>query len=103
MASATTAFFEELAQRGYEPALQRVTGTVRFDIAEEGSWWVAVVDGAVTVRRDAARADCVLSFTAADFNAIVRRERNPLTAAMQGRVQITGNPGMALIIQCTCH
>lgn len=103
MATLTVAFFEELARRGYEPALQSVRGTVRFDIAEEGSWWVAVRDGALTVRQDAARADCVLSFTAADFEAIVRGEQNPLTAAMQGRVQIIGNPGMALIIQCACH
>lgn len=99
----TAAFFEELAQRGYEPALQSVRGTVRFDIAEEGSWWVAVAHGALIVRQSAASADCVLSFTAADFNAIVRGEQNPLTAAMQGRVRITGNPGMALVIQCTCH
>ena len=33
MTDATTEFFQELAARGHEPALAKVTGTLRFDLA----------------------------------------------------------------------
>jgi len=33
MTGATTEFFQELAARGHEPALAKVTGTLRFDFA----------------------------------------------------------------------
>ena len=32
MADATTEFFDELSERGHEPLLEKVTGTVRFDL-----------------------------------------------------------------------
>jgi hypothetical protein len=33
MTDTTTEFFQELAVRGHEPALVKVTGTLRFDLA----------------------------------------------------------------------
>jgi hypothetical protein len=36
IADATTKFLQELAERGYEPALEKVTGTLRFDIRDGG-------------------------------------------------------------------
>ena len=96
-------FFEELAQRGYEPGLHSVTGTCRFDIVEDGSWLLSVCDGAMAVSQDTADADCVFVGSAADFEAIVRGEQNPLTAAMQGRVQISGDPAVGLAMQRIFH
>ena len=97
MATATAAFFEELEQRGYEPMLQTVSGTVRFDILGEGSWWVTVDRGAITVAKGGASADCTFAIAADDFAPIVRSKLNPFAAALQGRVQFTGDPALALL------
>ena len=97
MTTATAAFFEELELRGYEPSLQIVSGTVRFDIMGEGSWWVTVNRGAITVARTGTRADCTFAVATCDFIPIVSRELNPLTAALQGRVQFTGDAALALV------
>lgn len=99
MASATAAIFRELAQRGYDPSLRSVEGTCRFDIAGEGSWWVAVADGMLTVKESTDEADCVCCLTCDDFLQMARGERNPLTATLQGRVAITGDSAIALLIQ----
>jgi hypothetical protein len=45
MTDATTEFFTELGERRHEPALERMTGTVRFDLREDGGttrWLVAI-------------------------------------------------------------
>ena len=99
MATATAEFFEELAQRGYEPTLQSVTGTVRFDIIGAGNWWVTVKEGALTVASGGSSADCVYTTTAEDFVSMVRGALNPFTAALQGKVQLTGNTALALVMQ----
>jgi putative sterol carrier protein len=101
MTTATAAFFEELEQRGYEPSLQTVSGTVRFDIMGEGSWWVTVNGGAITVARTGTRSDCTVSIEAHDFVPLVRRELNPFAAALQGRAQFTGDTALALVSMST--
>jgi putative sterol carrier protein len=97
------AFFEKVARRGYEPGLRNVTGTCRFDIVENGSWLLVVYDGALAVSQDTADADCVCVGSAADFEAIARGEQNPLTAAMQGRLQISGDAAMVLVLHRIFH
>lgn len=103
MATATAAFFEELAQRGYDPALQTVTGTVRFDILGEGSWWVTVNEGRLTVASRGSSADCVYTAAAEDFVPMARGKLNPLTAALRGRMEFTGDPALALVMLCLFH
>ena len=106
MATATAACFEDLEQRGYEPALRTVSGMVRFEIEGEGSWQVAVSRGAIMVVNGEAPAHCTVAIAADDFVAIVRGTLDPLTAALQGRVHFTGNAALALvtlrIFRCPC-
>ncbi len=49
MTDATTEFFEELAARGHEPALAKVTGTLRFDLRDGGAraerWLITIDEG----------------------------------------------------------
>ena len=50
MTDATTEFFDKLARRGHEPLLKKVTGTMRFDLAQgtrTDHYFVAVKHGAV--------------------------------------------------------
>jgi predicted lipid carrier protein YhbT len=99
MATPTAAFFEELARRGYEPSLSCVRGMIRFDITGEGSWWMQVRNGELSIAREGATADCGFTVAPADFVSLVRGEQNPLTAALQGRLQIWGDQALALVAQ----
>lgn len=99
MATETATFFRTLSRRRYDPSLRNVTGTVRFDINGEGSWWVTVNDGALAVASDGTHADCVYTAAAADFVPIAQGKQNPFSAALQGRVHFTGDPALALIMQ----
>lgn len=97
MATATAAFFEELVQRGFDPVLQSLTGTICFYIISEGSWWVTLKEGVFSVANAGVSADCVCVSTVEDFVSIAKGELNPFAAALQGRVQLAGDSALALI------
>src|SRR6266487_1060811 len=99
MSDTTQAFFERLAQRGYEPLLHSISGTVRLDIEDAGSWYVAIKNGSLTVSRDTAGADCVLACSREDFDRMVVGKQNPTTLLLQGKMKIAGNIGLAQMFQ----
>jgi putative sterol carrier protein len=99
MSDTTQAFFERLAQRGYEPLLHNISGTIRWDLRDVGSWFIVVKNGSVTVSRDTAGADCVLACSREDFERMVVGKQNPTTLFMQGKMTITGNLGQAQMFQ----
>jgi putative sterol carrier protein len=95
MIDTTEAFFTRLAERGHEPLLHSVSGTIRLDIGDAGSWFVAVKNGSLSVSRDTAGADCLFACSREDFDRMVVGKQNPTTLFMQGRMKITGNLGLA--------
>ncbi|HLG77539.1 MAG TPA: SCP2 sterol-binding domain-containing protein [Ktedonobacteraceae bacterium] len=99
MANTTTTFFEHLAQRGNEPLLHHVSGSFRFDIAGEGSWYVVTKNGSLSVSREGAGADCVLVCSREDFDRMVVGQQNPTTLLLQGKLQVRGDLGLALLFQ----
>ncbi len=99
MSDTTQAFFEQLAKRGYEPLLHSVSGSFHWDIEGAGSWFVVVKNGALSVSRDKAGADCVLACSKEDFDRMVVGKQNPTTLLMQGKMKITGNIGLAQMFQ----
>src|SRR5262249_37291367 len=91
-------FFESAAVRGSsDPMLRHATGTCRFDIVGAGSWLVRADHGAVSVSvaLGPTPADSVLTASESDFIRMARGEQNPLTAFMQGRLQVTGQLPLA--------
>ncbi len=99
MSDTTQAFFERLAERGYEPLLHSTSGTIRWDIADAGSWFIVVKNGSLTLSRDTAGADCVLECSKEDFDRMVVGKQNPTTLLLQGKMKITGNIGLAQMFQ----
>ncbi len=91
MIDTTQAFFERLAERGYEPLLHSISGTIRCDIEDAGSWFIVVKNGSLTVSRDTVGADCVLGCNKEDFDRMVVGKQNPTTLFMQGKMTVTGN------------
>ncbi len=99
MSDTTQAFFERLAQRGYEPLLHSISGTIRWDIEDAGSWFIVVKNGSLTVSRDTVGADCVQGCSKEDFDRMVVGKQNPTTLFMQGKMTVTGNLILAQMFQ----
>ncbi|HEX5055480.1 MAG TPA: SCP2 sterol-binding domain-containing protein [Gammaproteobacteria bacterium] len=87
--------FENLKEGQFNPLLEGVNGSYRFDIKGAGSWHVAVEDGRIYARESDESAECRIECEAEDFLLIIQGQRNLITAAMQGRVSVSGDLALA--------
>ena len=102
MPDTTAEFFEQLAEREHEPLLEKVTGTLRFDLKDNGRtarWRVAIKKGDVAVSRGNEAADCVLRTDRATFEKIVAGKANPFTAVLRGTVGLEGDSELMVLFQ----
>jgi putative sterol carrier protein len=98
MVSTAREFFTEQSNQPRVPRLAGVKGTYDFAIDGRDHWFMRVDDGNVTVSQTAdlqAHSDCVIACSEEDFVGIVNGERNLLTHALRGRVQVSGNLALA--------
>jgi putative sterol carrier protein len=94
MTDATTAFFDGLSERGHEPLLEKVTGTLRFDLGNRRQthyWLVTIVKGDIAVSEKNAPADCTVQMDEALFDGIASGNENALAALLRGAVGIDGD------------
>jgi putative sterol carrier protein len=105
MTDATTTFFEDLAARGHEPALAKVTGTLRFDLGNGGArrerWLITITKGDVALSRRNAKADCVVRADRVLFDRIASGRANALAALLRGAIDVEGDRGLLLAFQHT--
>lgn len=97
MTDATTRFFEAVKARGHEPRLEKVRGTLRFDLTngkQTNRWLVAIDKGEIAVSHRNARADCVVRTDSGVFERIASGDANPVTAVLRGAMAIEGDPQM---------
>jgi putative sterol carrier protein len=87
---------DDVLHAGFNPAFEQLVGTYRFDVDGQGSWLIKVDHGTISISKGTGEADCVLSCSAEDFEAIITGRQNLLTAHMQGRLRIEGSPVLAL-------
>ncbi|GHO90729.1 hypothetical protein KSF_007770 [Reticulibacter mediterranei] len=99
MPNSVQEFFNTLATRRYEPLLHSVSGTVQWNIEEEGKWNVIIDKGTITVNRNAVVADSLMSCNKDILLVLANGAQNPLTAFLQGKLAIDGNVGLALVFQ----
>ena len=96
MVDATAEFFERLENRGHEPLLERVEGTVRIEL-EDGNehqhWHVSVDQGDVRVSHRNAKADCTL------FDELARGEANAMASLLRGTLAIDGGYELLVLFQ----
>ena len=96
----TRAFFEGLEARAGGAALQGVDNSYRFEIDGEGSWFVELRGGRLTVHEGGDEAaDATVRTSAAVFDRIVAGEQNPATAYMTGKVKVDGDLGAVMKLQ----
>lgn len=100
--SATLAFFEGLDRRPHEPLLEKVKGTVRFDLQREGEtdhWFVDINRGDVTVCRLEREADSVVATDPDVFEQLANGTENGVAAGLRGAVTIVGNLQLYLMLE----
>lgn len=98
----TEAFFDELAERGHEPLMGDVTGSMRFDLSEGREtrrWLVALERGVVSVSRRNVRADCIVRADRALFDRLVTGRANAMAAVLRGEIQPEGDVELLVFFQ----
>ena len=102
MTDPTSDFFEELKQRGHEPLLETVTGSMRFEIAngKKVDRWLVVVDkGDLTVSHRGGTAECALRADKAVFDALASGELSAFAAVLRGTLTVEGNPRLLVVFR----
>jgi putative sterol carrier protein len=102
MADPTAAFFEELARRGHDPNLEKVTGSIAFQIEHGGEtehWHVAIREGELTVTRGEAEADSVIRAGREVFDGLSRGRTRAITAQLRGELSVEGDLELAVLFQ----
>jgi putative sterol carrier protein len=92
-------FFHGLAERGHEPLLQNVSGTLRFDLADGERiehWYLAIRNGRIAVSRGDAEADAVVRTSRVLFEDMTAGRVNAMAAALRGALVPRGN--LALVV-----
>jgi putative sterol carrier protein len=99
---ATTNFFYDLADRGYEPLLEKVNSTIRIELTGDGGvehWLVSIDKGVIGVERSNAPADCMLRTTSEVFERLARGEENAMAAVLRGAIGVDGDREQLALFQ----
>jgi SCP-2 sterol transfer family len=102
MTDPSEAFFDKLRVVGRVPALARVSGTLRLELADgrrTEKTQITVHRGHVTVGPPAGRADCMVAAHRRVWDALVTGEAQPLTAFLRGALAAAGDPGMLITMR----
>jgi putative sterol carrier protein len=94
--------FEELGQRGHEPLLEKISGSIRFEIVNGKQierWLVTIDKGDVSVSRKNVRADCTLRADKAVFGRVASGEMNAMAAFLRGDIVLEGDSELLVPFQ----
>ncbi len=73
-----------------------IGASVKFDFGDDGCILVDANETPITVSNDAGDADCTIGMTLEDFDAMMGGEMDPTTAFMMGKLQVSGDMGVAM-------
>jgi putative sterol carrier protein len=102
MADASTQFFTGLGERGHEPLLEKATGSLRFDLTEDGRrarWLVEIDHGDISVSHRNAKADCVIRAEKAVFDRVAAGRENAVAAVLRGQIEVDGSRHLLVLFQ----
>ena len=102
MADAVDGFFRDLDERGDEPLLRTVKGTVRFDVTGDAGtdhWLLALDRGAVGATHRGGEADCVIGGREDLVGDIVQGRANAMAALLRGELSCTGDLDLIFAVQ----
>jgi putative sterol carrier protein len=102
MTSATTEFFDALGEREHEPMLDKVKGTVRFDITNgkrKERWFVSIDKGEIAVSHANRAADCTVRARKDVFDGIASGKVNAMAAVLRGSIAVEGDTLLVVLFQ----
>jgi predicted lipid carrier protein YhbT len=102
MADPIAAFFAELAARGHERQLEKVSGSLRIDVAngrKTESWLLNVSKGNLRVSRRNASADLVIRGNRQLLERIFTGKANALSSLLRGELSIDGGSELLVLFQ----
>ena len=95
-------FYGGLAERGREPLLQNVSGTLRFDLVDGERvehWYLTIKNGDVAVSHKDAEADATVRTAKVLFEGITTGRVNAMAAALRGALVPRGNLALVVLFQ----
>jgi putative sterol carrier protein len=102
VASQSREFFESLGARRHEPLLATASGTIRFDLMDDGEtahWYVSVNKGDVEVSNREDEADAIVTADEDLFDEALAGRSNAMAAVLRGDIDVTGNLGLLITFQ----
>lgn len=103
MTQAITDFFQRLEQRGRDPRLYKIQGSMRFDVQGDGTvdhWRLTVDHGRLHVSRDSRQqSDAVTTVEIEDLDRIIRGEDNAASALLRGCMRVEGDWRLAIMLE----
>jgi putative sterol carrier protein len=102
MTASIDEFFDDLGRRGHEPMLERVRGTVRFDITdgERTEHRLIRIDrGDIRVSAGDEPADCVIHASRAVCDDVVSGRTSGLAALLRGAAAVEGDFELMVLAQ----
>ena len=102
MTDATDEFFDELERHGHEPMLNRLSGTLRWDIVDGDRTdhrLVEIVHGDIRVTRSDLPADCVITAERAVCNDVITGRTSALAALLRGAAAVEGDRELMVLAQ----
>jgi putative sterol carrier protein len=103
MADTVEEFFQELEDKGHQPLLAKLKGTVRFDLMNGNGptdhWLVAVDHGDLTITNENTDADCTIQADKELFELLITGEENAIAATLRGALVCFGNVELLFAIQ----
>ncbi|MGO8907374.1 MAG: SCP2 sterol-binding domain-containing protein [Solirubrobacteraceae bacterium] len=102
MTDATADFFDDLARRGHEPLLEKLKGSVSFELRHDrhtDHWCVSVENGHVEVSSEVGAADATLRADREVFDRLASGEINVQAALLREAVDVEGDLEMLMLFQ----
>jgi putative sterol carrier protein len=96
------AFFEQLALRGYEPSLAKVSGKVRIEVTDGGRrrrWLLTIEKGRIDVSRRNEHAGTVVRLDSAALMRAAAGKLNLMAAVLRGEIVIEGDARLLVRLQ----
>lgn len=97
MSQVTEAFLTGLSERGNEPPVRKITGTIRIDLRDNGKvdhWHLTFDGGKVSVKQEAkgrGQADCHMITDGELFDRLAGGRGNAMAAVLRGAILVRGD------------
>jgi putative sterol carrier protein len=102
MTDPTAEFFDALQRQGTIPLMEKVDGTLRFDVVDGDSsehWFVTVDGGKVALSRENSAADCVVRADRRLIEGVWEGEVNAFAAVLRGEIEVEGDTELMVLFQ----